>query len=109
LNCSWPKRQILYEYAMSTPRHPRKERQSRPLPQLPFRPKCCESDPCNSLLSRRSVVGQERRFRDVRGKSGLPPTAERSRQRSEPTLRAKALNRLRDDLLRGELGRGHCL
>ena len=33
-------------------------------------------------------VGQERRFRDVRSESGLPPTAERSRQRSEPTLRA---------------------
>src|SRR5215831_5613084 len=33
-------------------------------------------------------VGQERRFRDVRSESGLPPTAERSRQRSEPTSRA---------------------
>jgi hypothetical protein len=27
-------------------------------------------------------------FRDVRDKSGLPPTPERLRQRSEPTLRA---------------------
>jgi len=35
-----------------------------------------------------SAPGQKRRFRDVRSESGLPPTAERSRQRSELTLRA---------------------
>src|SRR5215467_4120520 len=35
-------------------------------------------------------MGHERRFRDVRDQSGLPPTPERLRQRSEPTLRAKS-------------------
>jgi hypothetical protein len=35
-----------------------------------------------------SASGHERRFRDVRDESGLPPTPERLRQRSEPTLRA---------------------
>ena len=37
--------------------------------------------------------GHERRFRDLRGESGLPLTPERLRQRSELTLRARALNR----------------
>jgi hypothetical protein len=41
------------------------------------------------LTSATSGVGHERRFRDVRDESGLPPTPERLRQRSEPTLRAK--------------------
>ena len=35
-----------------------------------------------------SHMGHERRFRDVRGESGLPPTPEGLRQRSEPTLSA---------------------
>jgi hypothetical protein len=34
-------------------------------------------------------MGHERRFRYVRDESGLPPTPERLRQRTEPTLRAK--------------------
>ena len=38
------------------------------------------------------AVGHERRFRDVRGESGLPPTPEELRQRSELTLRAKRVN-----------------
>jgi hypothetical protein len=33
--------------------------------------------------------GHERRFRDLYDASGLPPTPERSRQRSKPTLRAR--------------------
>jgi hypothetical protein len=36
----------------------------------------------------KSEMGHERRFRDVRDRSGLPPTPERLRQRSESTLRA---------------------
>ena len=36
-----------------------------------------------------SESGHERRFRDVRDKSGPPPTPEGLRQRSELTLRAK--------------------
>jgi hypothetical protein len=39
--------------------------------------------------SRTEAPGHERRFRDVRDESGLPPTPERLRQRGEPTLRAK--------------------
>jgi hypothetical protein len=35
-----------------------------------------------------TATGHERRFRDARDESGLPPTPERLRQRSEPTLRA---------------------
>jgi hypothetical protein len=35
-----------------------------------------------------AASGHERRFRDVHAKSGLPPTPERLRHRSEPTLRA---------------------
>jgi hypothetical protein len=38
---------------------------------------------------RSSAKGHERRFRDVRDESGLPPTPERLRRCSEPTLRAK--------------------
>ena len=37
----------------------------------------------------KSAAGHERRFRDVGDESGLPPTPERFRQRSELTLRAK--------------------
>ena len=36
-----------------------------------------------------SASGHGRRFRDVRDKSGLPPTPVRLRQRGEPTLRAR--------------------
>jgi len=32
------------------------------------------------------VLGHERRFRDVRDKSGLPPTPERLRQRAKRTV-----------------------
>jgi hypothetical protein len=39
-------------------------------------------------------MGLERRFREVRDKSGLPPTPERLRRRNEPTLRAKTESRL---------------
>jgi hypothetical protein len=39
-----------------------------------------------------TALGHERRFRDVRDESGLPPTPERLRRRSEPTLRAKRVN-----------------
>jgi hypothetical protein len=35
-----------------------------------------------------SESGHEHHFRDVRDESGLPPTPERLRQRSEPKLRA---------------------
>jgi hypothetical protein len=35
-----------------------------------------------------SLMGHERRFRDVRYESALTPTPERLRQRSETTLRA---------------------
>jgi hypothetical protein len=35
-----------------------------------------------------SGMGHERRFRDIRGESGLPPTPERLRQRGELALRA---------------------
>src|SRR5215510_8273555 len=45
-------------------------------------------------------LGHERRFRDVRDKSGLRQTLERLRYRSEPTLRANGLNRLRGRMLR---------
>src|SRR5713226_4322675 len=40
-----------------------------------------------------TASGHERRFGDVCGESGLPPTPERLRHRSEPTLRAKARSR----------------
>src|SRR5258707_35764 len=36
-----------------------------------------------------SESGHERRFRDVRDESDLPPTPERLRHRSEPTLRTR--------------------
>src|SRR5258707_8110332 len=36
-----------------------------------------------------SESGHERRFRDVGDESGLPPTPERLRHRSEPTLRTR--------------------
>ncbi len=35
-----------------------------------------------------STTGHKGRFRDVRDKSGLPPTPKRFRRRNEPTLRA---------------------
>jgi hypothetical protein len=35
-----------------------------------------------------SLVGQERRFHDVRHESALPSTPERLPRRNEPTLRA---------------------
>jgi hypothetical protein len=41
---------------------------------------------------RASDPGSERRFHDVRDESGLPPTPERLRRRSEPTLRAMSGN-----------------
>jgi hypothetical protein len=44
-------------------------------------------------LTHWSAWGHERRFCHVHDASGLPPTPERLRQRSEPTLRANALNR----------------
>jgi hypothetical protein len=48
----------------------------------------------NSDAARRTAgLGHERGFRDVRDKSGLPPTPERLRQRGEPTLRAKRQHR----------------
>ena len=37
----------------------------------------------------KSAAGHERRFRDVGDESGLPPTPERLRHRSEPTLRTR--------------------
>ncbi len=40
------------------------------------------------MADRQCPPHHERRFRHVRGESGLPPTPERLRQRSEPTLRA---------------------
>jgi hypothetical protein len=59
------------------------------------------------LLRRRdsSGLGHERRYRDVRGASGLPPTPERLRQHSEPTFRAMARKSLRSSPLRGDLTR----
>jgi hypothetical protein len=39
---------------------------------------------------RTSGLGHERRFHDVRDESALPPTPERLRHRSEPTLRARS-------------------
>ena len=56
------------------------------------------------LGAQKSAPGLERRFRDLRDKSGLPPTPERLRQRSEPTLRATALNRCA--IAEARLGRG---
>jgi hypothetical protein len=38
-----------------------------------------------------SAMGHERRFRDLRDESGLPPGSERLRHRSEPTLRGHEL------------------
>jgi hypothetical protein len=43
----------------------------------------------DSKWSLMAALGHERRFRDVCDESGLPPTPERLRQRSELTLRAK--------------------
>ena len=52
-----------------------------------------------------SPLGHERRFRDVRDKSGLRQTPERLRYRSEPTLRPNGLNRLRGRVLRSRFER----
>jgi hypothetical protein len=40
-----------------------------------------------------SAMGHERRFRDVRDESGLPPGPEILQQRSEPTLRVNCRHR----------------
>jgi hypothetical protein len=57
------------------------------------------------------VLGHERRFHRVRDESGLPPTSERLRQRSEPTLRANCYNYAHDRITNtfAQLGRatGH--